>query len=477
MNTNNSPGFITFGDLSQCWSLVASAGVIQVDANYLFVRCDINFESLTGYESIKLLGMPISDIVVLELPLQELCSYGAQASEFGSRAIPYYLRIRTSKGTTVVKECKVIKLEGDRGGYILFLEDVEENVKNLFERFSGAFLEDVNLGVLLVDTEFTLVDISNMACQILGFNKDAVLGKPMNEVFMSVPIEYRLVQSTILDGVVVRNHAMSWMNDQKRYELLLDSNVLRDKRGAIVGAYVIFKDVSNLRSLEQQVERSDRLAMIGQIAAGAAHEIRNPLTSIKGFLQVFRKSFDQLGLHREQEYVDIMLDEINRVNELVNEFLKLSKSRDAKFQKTNITGVLRGLMPIIQSEALLHNVQLSYETENRLPDVIADQEMLKQVFLNICKNGIEAMVEGGTLSITERVDVQERNVRVEIHDTGPGIPLYVIDKIFDPFFTTKEEGTGLGLSVCQRIIHDLGGQIRVSSKGFGTTFTICIPYP
>ncbi|WP_442602125.1 ATP-binding protein [Paenibacillus sp. KN14-4R] len=476
-NPSNSPGHLTFGDLSRCWSLITDVGVIQVDPDYKIVRCDTNFETLTGYSSAELAGTRISDIVVLELPLQELCNHGHLATELGGKGVPYYLRIRTLTGTTVVKECKVIELEGERAGFVLFLKDVEENIKNLFERFSGAFLEDVNLGVLLVDTDYTLVEISEVACKILGLEKEAVTGKPMNEVFMSVPIEYHLVQSTILDGVIVRNHAMSWMNDQKRYELLLDSNVLRDKRGVIVGAYVIFKDVSNLRSLEQQVERSDRLAMIGQIAAGTAHEIRNPLTSIKGFLQVFRKSFDQLGLSREQEYVEIMLDEINRVNELVNEFLKLSKPKNAKFQKTNITGVLRGLMPIIQSEALLHNVQLSYETENHLPDVIADQEMLKQVFLNICKNGIEAMVDGGALSITERVDVQERSVRVEIHDTGPGIPLYVIDKIFDPFFTTKEEGTGLGLSVCQRIIHDLGGQIRVSSKGFGTTFTICIPYP
>ena len=111
-----------------------------------------------------------------------------------------------------------------------------------------------------------------------------------------------------------------------------------------------------------------------------------------------------------------------------------------------------------------------------LPEVIADNELLKQVFLNVCKNGIEAMPDGGVLTISERVDTNERNVCVDIHDTGSGIPLFVIDKIFDPFFTTKDTGTGLGLSVCQRIIHDMGGTIRVASKGFGTTFTITIPY-
>src|SRR5262249_43443979 len=96
-------------------------------------------------------------------------------------------------------------------------------------------------------------------------------------------------------------------------------------------------------------------------------------------------------------------------------------------------------------------------------------------FLNICKNGIEAMVDGGLLSISVRTDSAQR-ICIEIHDSGPGIPAFMIDKIFDPFFTTKQEGTGLGLSICQRIIHDIGGVIRVSSKGFGTTFTVSIPY-
>lgn len=119
---------------------------------------------------------------------------------------------------------------------------------------------------------------------------------------------------------------------------------------------------------------------------------------------------------------------------------------------------------------------IDYITEGTLPDVLGDRELFKQVCLNISKNGIEAMTDGGILTIVERVDSEERKVNIDIHDSGPGIPSYLLDKIFDPFFTTKENGTGLGLSVCQRIVLDLGGTIRVSSKGFGTTFTISIPF-
>lgn len=172
-----------------------------------------------------------------------------------------------------------------------------------------------------------------------------------------------------------------------------------------------------------------------------------------------------------------MLKEINRINELVNEFLLLGKPKNVTYDEVDISEVLRDILPIINNEAILHRVVVQYESLYGLPHVVADREMLKQVFLNISKNGIEAMGEGGILTVSEKVDLEERLVNIEIHDTGPGIPAYVIDKIFDPFFTTKAEGTGLGLSVCQRIIHDIGGHIRVSSKGYGTTFTVSIPFP
>ncbi|OGX68388.1 MAG: PAS domain-containing sensor histidine kinase [Paenibacillus sp. RIFOXYA1_FULL_44_5] len=347
---------------------------------------------------------------------------------------------------------------------------------NLLQQFADSFIRDINLGVILVDIDFILTDISDVACKILGVERQGVVNCPVEDVFHSVPDEHQIVQRTILDGAVVRNHAVSWTNNQDRHELLMDSNLLRDDEGNTVGAYLIFKDVTNLRSLEEQVQRSDRLAMIGQIAAGTAHEIRNPLTSIKGFLQVLKKSFSQHQMNKEVEFAEIMLLEIDRINELVNEFLLLSKPKNIKLVKVDISTVFKEILPIINSEATLHNVAVYYEQIMDIPSVVADRELLKQVFLNICKNGIEAMAGEGILTITERLDHEEKKLCVEIHDTGPGIPGFLIDKIFDPFFTTKENGTGLGLSVCQRIIHDIGGTIRVGSKGFGTTFTVCIPY-
>jgi len=464
-------------EIERYWNMYFQYPLLIVDKDGMIRFFNQRFEQLTGLRFAAGGALPVHTVLDLQVPLpilhKQLVEQSMESLIFNTRPI----EVKTVNGKLLTKEYFVLRVEGSIDGYLIVLRDINESAVSLFQRFSKAFLQDVNQGVLVVNKQFSLVEISDMACKILGLDKDVIIGKPMEEVFAAVPIEYQLVQRTILDGLVVRNHAISWMNDQKRFELLLDSNVLRDDRGEIVGAYILFKDVTNLRSLEEQVQRSDRLAMIGQIAAGAAHEIRNPLTSIKGFLQMFRKSFEGLGLSKEQGYVDVMLTEITRVNELVNEFLMLSKPKHVKFRQIYVSHVFQDIVPIIQSEALMYDVQFEYIPLPSLPPVIADQELLKQVFLNICKNGIEAMENGGgTLTVHEKVDTQERYVRIDIHDTGPGIPSFVIDKIFDPFYTTKENGTGLGLSVCQRIIHDIGGQIRVSTKGFGTTFTISIPY-
>jgi len=432
------------------------------------------FAACLEYSAHELEQLRLEDLVPnLQCGLKDLLN-----AQVPGQLMPVY-NLRSKSGRQMKSRVNIFRLKSDKidGDYVIsmFPDLVATSSDNLLQRFSGTFLRDVNLGVILINPDFRLVDLSDMACKVLGVKRDDILNKPLDEVFASVPKEYQLVQRTLLDGLTVRNHAISWTNDRERYELLMDSNLLLDEFGRTVGAYVIFKDVTNLRSLEEQVQRSDRLAMIGQVAAGTAHEIRNPLTSIKGFLQVLKKTLLDNGFQREHEYTEIMLAEINRINELVSELLMLSKPKEYMFRKVDVSAVIGEILPIINNEAILNDVVVQYITEKSLPPVIADPELLKQVFLNISKNGIEAMTEGGILTISESLDTREMRVNIDIRDTGPGIPTFLIDKIFDPFFTTKEKGTGLGLSVCQRIIHDIHGTIRVSSKGYGTTFTISIP--
>lgn len=359
---------------------------------------------------------------------------------------------------------------------ISFLDIHKLVYPSLFSRFAENFVAETNIGLLVIDKDQNVVEISPLASRLLEVNKQDILNRPIDEVFKGIPDEHRIVQRALINGITVSNQAAIWSINHQRYDLLVDSNTIKDEVGNIVGAYVIFKDVTNLRSLEQQVLQNDRLATIGQIAAGTAHEIRNPLTSIKGFLQMLRSVLSENNFINEYQYTEIMLSEIERINKLVNEILLLSKPKDIKYQSVDANKVLLEILPIIRNEGMLRNVDVKYQLVSILPAVIADTELLKQVFLNIAKNGIEAISNGGTLTITSNVDEEKQQVVISIHDTGEGIPNYIMDKIFDPFFTTKEKGTGLGLSICQKIIHDLGGSIRVSNKGFGTSFLIYLPF-
>jgi len=446
--------------------------ILDRDGFVVFVQDEL--ASALGMRAEEMVGRPVADFFVRPAGLADLLE------EAGRTERPAVAAARRHGGGEFVSEYAIFRVEGEgEAYYVLSFVPLNGEAKlSLLQRFAGAFLKDVNLGVLLINPSFELVEISDTACRVLGVRRDEAIGRPMDELFAKIPMQHRFVQPTLLEGMVVKNHAISWTNDRERFELIMDTSLLRDGKGRVVGAYVMFKDVSNLRSLEQQVQRSDRLAMIGQIAAGTAHEIRNPLTSIKGFLQVLKKSLRDQGMEKEYGYTELMLSEINRINELVSEFLLLSKPKHTTLTRIDVSTVIREILPIINNEAILHGVSVEYQAALDLPHIIADRELLKQVFINLCKNGIEAMgADGGTLTIAEKLDEEERQLNVYVQDTGPGIPAFLIDKIFDPFFTTKEEGTGLGLSVCQRIVHDIGGTLRVSSKGYGTIFVVSIPYP
>lgn len=447
--------------------------VVHVDGDGTILSANSHFRKSFGYshEPSKLEGL-----------LGEDEGINAVRDRFESNPSMPIATLKVKAGTGMVIEVQgsLYKIDSPRlrsDQYLLSLHGgLPDQQPAVFRQFSDTFMRDVNLGILLISSDYTLVEISAMACRVLGLQREKVTGQDLDDVFRSIPTDHQFVQRSLLDGLTVKNHALSWTNNQERYELLMDANLLKDDQGEVLGAYIIFKDVTNIRSLEEQVQRSDRLAMIGQIAAGTAHEIRNPLTSIKGFLQVLKKTMLQHELKREFQYTEIMLSEIDRINELVSEFLLLSKPKNSIYHQVDVSAVIRDILPIINNEAILHDVTVQYEAALNLPPILGDRELLKQVYINICKNGIEAMADGGILTITERLDEEERKIHIDIRDTGPGIPGFLIDKIFDPFFTTKEEGTGLGLSVCQRIVHDMNGLLRVSSKGYGTTFTISIPY-
>ena len=231
----------------------------------------------------------------------------------------------------------------------------------------------------------------------------------------------------------------------------------------------VFRDVTERKRREQFLRQSDKLSAVGQLAAGVAHEIRNPLTTLIGFTQLMPEKPERM-----QEYCKIMYDELTRIRDIVNEFMSLSKPQVIRFQHQSVNTLLSDLIPIIQSAAILSNVDIHAELDEELPPVLVDANQLKQVFLNLMKNAIEAMPDGGTLSI--RTMMHRDLVYIRFTDTGIGIPEDKIRRLGEPFYTTKESGTGLGIMVSYRIIQAHGGRMYFTSQvGSGTSVHIELP--
>jgi two-component system, sporulation sensor kinase E len=333
-------------------------------------------------------------------------------------------------------------------------------------------LKRINTGIVFVDRDRCITLCNPAAGQLL--NAEVALGcpVPLEECLDPNGEEYKFVRELVDQQREYRNVVVTWEDNGRIRHVLIDS-FKQEHESGVAGMYMMMKDVADFTALEQHMQRTDKLATVGKIAAGIAHEIRNPLTTIKGFLQMMEHRFRAQGMTAELQYIQVMLGEIERVNSLVSELLLLAKPHRAQKQPCSVRTLLGELNPLIESQALLRGIEYECTVED-VPLIIADPSLIKQVILNLVKNAMEAMENGGKLRVAVLLSSDHR-VQIDVSDTGPGIPYYQIDKIFDAFYTTKEKGTGLGLPICQRIVAEHGGEIRVSSKGFGTTFSVLLP--
>ncbi|WHY77868.1 response regulator [Neobacillus sp. WH10] len=227
----------------------------------------------------------------------------------------------------------------------------------------------------------------------------------------------------------------------------------------------VLTDFTERLLLEREMSRLDRLNLIGEMAAGIAHEIRNPMTTVYGFLQVARSDRDGLP----QEIVDLMLDELSRANSIITEFLNLAKNKVSYKKIQNLNTIIEALFPLIQAEALRSRKQAVLDLHD-CPDISVDEKEIRQLVLNIVLNGLDSMSPGGQLTI--KTYTEEQAVILEIKDQGIGISSEILEKLGTPFFTTKENGTGLGLAICYSVAERHQADIEIETGNEGSTFSI-----
>jgi two-component system, sporulation sensor kinase E len=237
--------------------------------------------------------------------------------------------------------------------------------------------------------------------------------------------------------------------------------------------HIVVRDMTELKKSREIIENSDKLTMVGELAAGIAHEIRNPLTSLRGFVQLLANIEAN-----NKSYTQIMISEVDRINSIVGELLLLSKPVRSDFEVVEIIDLVNSIVTLLEAQANLYGVMI--ETENTVEQdklhVLCEDNKIKQVLINILKNAIEAMPGGGKVTI--RIDSSDAYASISFKDHGAGIPEDVLSKVGKPFFTTKEQGTGLGLMISRSIIENHKGHLDITSQvGVGTTVTINLPIP
>ncbi|MRX57074.1 PAS domain S-box protein [Bacillus idriensis] len=325
---------------------------------------------------------------------------------------------------------------------------------------------------IFIHRDNKIVYLNKAAVKLLGAtSKDEIIGRDLLDFIV---LEYKNVLLDRINQVKkekqpIHNieHKISRFDGTTFFFEISLLNIIFGEKEALLS---IGKDITERKEkTELMLQKSEKLALLGQMAAGIAHEIRNPLTAIKGFIQL--KKAD----HPEDEYYTIMLNELDRINAIVSEFLVLAKPNAVVFREQNVKGLLKDVVTLINAQSILNNVQIFLEFERELPKVLCAEGQLKQVFLNVFKNAIEAMPMGGNIDVKVQLKGDDE-ISIQIIDQGIGISKDRISTLGEPFYTTKEKGTGLGLMTCFRIIESHNGILSFHSKeNEGTTVEIILP--
>ncbi|WP_240633308.1 ATP-binding protein [Paenibacillus montanisoli] len=332
------------------------------------------------------------------------------------------------------------------------------------------FIDETPLGVIFVDQHGTITHINEMAIHLLrdkfgGKRRQELLGQPFT-------ILYDHIEKDVLGRLLyqaLNGHRITTEYVQEQGKIYVNSGIcVRDmQNNEIIGAALIAHDITELNRLRDEIGRMERLSLVGQMAASITHEIRNPMAVIRGFVQLMRERSPE----EQQEYFRIVMDELDRANAIINDFLSLAQNRIIAKESCSLHDILNEIMPLLWADANLRGQSIELRLADRIPQLMLNEKEMKQLILNLARNGMEAMDQHGVLTI--QTEAFQDYVELRVNDNGSGIPKEKLERLFEPFFTTKTRGTGLGLPLCLSIIERHGGRIHVESEEcVGTTFIV-----
>ncbi|ADO47759.1 two-component system sensor histidine kinase AtoS [[Enterobacter] lignolyticus] len=332
-------------------------------------------------------------------------------------------------------------------------------------------IENAADGVIAVDRQGDVTTMNPAAEAITGYTLDELVGQPYATLFADTHFSSPILD-TLAHGTEHLAQEVSFPGRDRTIELSVTTSRIHNASGELIGALVIFSDLTARKETQRRLAQTERLATLGELMAGVAHEVRNPLTAIRGYVQIIRQ---QTTLPAHQEYLSVVLNEIDSINKVIQQLLDFSRPRQSQWQQVQLNALIGEALILVQTSGVQARIDFNTELDADLPTIVADRELLKQVLLNILINAVQAIGARGSIRIRTWRETAT-HLAIAIEDNGGGIDIALQKKIFDPFFTTKASGTGLGLALSQRIINAHQGDIRVTSTpGCGATFTLILP--
>ncbi|MBU0986417.1 MAG: PAS domain-containing protein [Proteobacteria bacterium] len=366
-------------------------------------------------------------------------------------------------------------LIGFAGFILLFLAQSYSATKTTLSRikaFSDNVVENMPIGLVALDDHQRITSFNHVAGSVLSLSYGEVIGKGAEQV---LPTAF----CKILNGLNLKNRGVEQeldcpLHQGKEIPLEVSATLLHDESGTFLGYLLLFKDLSEVRSLRKEIARSQRLASLGMLAAGVSHEIRNPLSSIKGFATYFKERYHDKP--EDQHIAKLMIQEVDRLNRVVGQLHEFSRPVSIIKKPVQVKTFIADSLKLIEQQASASNINIQTDPEPETDEVFIDPDRINQVLLNLYLNAIEAMDTGGSLSVETSFHKDKQLFEIRITDTGTGISKDDLTHIFDPYFTTNASGTGLGLAIVHNIIEAHDGEIKVESRaGHGTTFIILLP--
>ncbi len=438
-----------------------------------YVEVNDSFLSDTGYTRSEAIGHSIDDLGIWVVPEER--NFMLEQLIFNGEFDDFEVQLRMKSGTvkTYLVSAEIIDING-KPHVLSDCKDITErksmvqSLKAAEAKFFTAFQNSPSIMAILSLPEYRFIDVNQTLCQVMDYQREEVLGISWRECELSSRVSeiHNDMRELFMTEKVIQNIDIEFFTKSKQKRNGLLSAALVDIAGQEC-ILITIHDITELRQIQAEVAKLDRLNLIGEMAASIGHEIRNPMTTVRGFLQMFESKYQE-----DQEFMRLMIEELDRANAIITEFLSLAKDKIVELKPKNLNKIIKNIKPLLEANATMQDKQIELDL-NPDPVLMLDEKEIRQLVLNLANNGLEAMDDGGTVTI--KTYQEDENMVLSIQDQGTGVDPEIIDKLGTPFVTTKDEGTGLGLAVCYRIAARHYADIDIVSDTSGTNVLVRFP--